>query len=342
MEKKRALGRGLEALLPRKPAIDTGGAIAVVPEQNDVPTSSLGAGDRRLATDDFPGERVIQIPLDQITRNRYQTRTTAEDDPNLNELADSIKAHGVMQPILVRPLRQSAGSHSEDGSSGNPQLTTEHRRLATDYELICGERRWLASRKAGKSAVPAIVRDVPSEQVLAETIIENLLREDLNPMQHARALERLAEEFHLTQEEVAARTGLSRPAVANFLRLTRLPEQLQTAVADGRLGFGQAKVLMALGNTPERDHVAKKVIEGRKTVRETEELVKRASFGVDDSKRETENEKPPQDPNVRAAELELQHALGCRVLIKDRNGKGRIVIEYQTLEDFDRVVEALK
>jgi ParB family chromosome partitioning protein len=134
--------------------------------------------------------------------------------------------------------------------------------------------------------------------------------------------------------------------VANFLRLTRLPEQLQTAVADGRLGFGQAKVLMALGNTPERDHVAKKVIEGRKTVRETEELVRKQSFGAGESDPlATGDRRPataPVDPNVRAAELELQRALGCRVLIKDRNGKGRIVIEYQTLEDFDRVVEALK
>jgi ParB family chromosome partitioning protein len=348
MEKKRALGRGLDALLPRKPAAAP--LTIVLADQPPTPSDQRPATDlqRLEATGapgqatDFSGERVIQIPLDQISRNRYQTRTTAEDDPNLDELADSIKAHGVMQPVLVRPIRPAASAQSEEKGPGEPTLATGDQRLTTGYELIAGERRWLASRKAGKNFVPAIVREVPNEQVLAETIIENLLREDLNPMQHARALERLAEEFHLTQEEVAARTGLSRPAVANFLRLTRLPEALQAAVGDGRLGFGQAKVLMALGNTPERDHVAKKVIEGRKTVRETEELVRQASFGSENAKRETQNEKHPADPNVRAAELELQRALGCRVLIKDRNGKGKIVIEYHSLEDFDRVVEALK
>jgi ParB family chromosome partitioning protein len=265
-----------------------------------------------------PGEMVIAIPLGLIARNPYQTRVTSADDPALEEVADSIKAHGVMQPVVVRPMQQAGP-------------------LGELYELIAGERRWLASRRAGKSHIPAIVRDVPSDQVLVLTIIENLHRQDLNPMQHARALDRLAQEFRLTQEEVAARTGLARSAVANYLRLGRLPEELQAAVADGRLGFGQAKVLLPL-ETSLRDVLARKVIAGKLTVRETEALVQ-------DYLRPKPGEPPPApkvDPNVRAAEMELRQSLGCRVQIKDRNGKGKIVIEYNSLEDFDRVLEMLK
>jgi ParB family chromosome partitioning protein len=269
-------------------------------------------------TDIRPGEMVIEIPLDRIGRNPYQTRSTSPDDPALEELAESIKGQGVMQPVVVRPLKQ-AGPQGEL------------------YELIAGERRWLASRRAGKTHLPAIVREVPSEQVLVLTIIENLHREDLNPMQHARALERLAQEFHLTQEEVASRTGLARSAVANYLRLVRLSEELQQAVAQGRLGFGQAKVLLSLEPSA-RDPLARKVIASKLTVRETEALVQ-AYFHP----KPAEAPDPPRlDPNVRAAEMELQRSLGCRVQIKDRNGKGKILIEYNSLEDFDRVLEALK
>jgi ParB family chromosome partitioning protein len=253
-----------------------------------------------------------------INRNPYQTRVTSDDDPGLAELADSIQAHGVMQPIVVRP-RKEAGAGGEL------------------YELIAGERRWRASLRAGKTHVPAIVRDVASELVLVLTIIENLHRQDLNPMQHARALERLAAEFRLTQEEVAVRTGLSRSAVANYLRLVRLPEELQRAVADGRLGFGQAKVLMALGSAPELEILARKVMTGKLTVRETEALLQQVLL----PKAEKPSPERKLDPNVRAAEMQLYQALGCRVQVRDHNGKGKIVIEYTSLEDFDRVLEVL-
>jgi ParB family chromosome partitioning protein len=265
-----------------------------------------------------PGELVVEIPLERVARNPYQTRTTAPDDPALEELAESIKGQGVLQPVVVRPLKQP-------GPQGEL------------YELIAGERRWLASRRAGKSHLPAIVREVASEQVLVWTIIENLHRQDLNPMQHGRALERLSQEFRLTQEEVAARTGLARSAVANYMRLVRLPDNLQQAVADGRLGFGQAKVLLSL-EASARDLLAGKVIAGKLTVRETEALVQ----AYLNPKPEEAPQAPRVDPNVRAAEMELQRALGCRVQIKDRHGKGKILIEYKSLEDFDRVVEALR
>jgi len=345
-EKRKALGRGLEALLPRRPAVpDVLTAVATVSGFGNEGNPAPGESSAPMAltpamklealsapapagrswspefldeTDIRPGEMVIEIPLDRIGRNPYQTRSTSPDDPALEELAESIKGQGVMQPVVVRPLKQ-AGPQGEL------------------YELIAGERRWLASRRAGKTHLPAIVREVPSEQVLVLTIIENLHREDLNPMQHARALERLAQEFHLTQEEVASRTGLARSAVANYLRLVRLSEELQQAVAQGRLGFGQAKVLLSLEPSA-RDPLARKVIASKLTVRETEALVQ-AYFHP----KPAEAPDPPRlDPNVRAAEMELQRSLGCRVQIKDRNGKGKILIEYNSLEDFDRVLEALK
>jgi ParB family chromosome partitioning protein len=266
-----------------------------------------------------PGEKIVEIPLSLLARNSYQTRATSSDDPSLNELAESIKAHGVIQPVVVRPKLQP-------GPNGE------------FYELIAGERRWLASARAGRTHIPAVVRDVPNQQVLVLTIIENLHRQDLNPIQHARALERLSDEFRLTQEEVAARTGISRSAVANYLRLVRLPLSLQDAVADGRLGFGQAKVIMSLGDTRERDLLARKVITSKLTVRETEALLH--DFLQPQARKPAS--RAALDPNVRAAETELQRALGCRVQIRDANGKGKIVIEYKSLEDFDRILEALK
>ena len=337
-DKKRALGRGLEALLPRKPAVvpmpaaatslpaPHGTAVeapapapALVARPAAPPAGKHWSPEYLEETRIRPGDMVIEIPLELIGRNPYQTRATSDDDPGLTELAESIRAHGVMQPVVVRPMRQP-------GPRGEL------------YELIAGERRWRASLKAARSHLPAIVRDVPSEQVLVLTIIENLHREDLNPIQHARALQRLAEEFRLTQEEVAARTGLSRPAVANFLRLTRLPEELQKAVADGRLGFGQAKVLMALSHPEELEAMARKVMAGKLTVRETEALLQEFQH----PQAAAQPADRTVDPNVHAAEVELQRSLGCRVQIKDRNGKGKIVIEYHSLEDFDRIVEALK
>jgi len=351
-EKRKALGRGLEALLPRRSATvpphgisdrspvgqaTPGPQLAGVPSASSSPRPSVVApppdlaspasGPLSSATDVpdeqmqvRPGEAIVEIPLSLIARNSYQTRTTAADDPGLEELSESIKVHGVIQPVVVRSKPQA-------GPDGEV------------YELIAGERRWLASGRAGRSHIPAVVREVANQQVLLLTIIENLHREDLNPMQHARALERLGDEFRLTQEEVAARTGLSRSAVANYLRLVRLSQTLQEAVADGRLGFGQAKVIMALGDSQERELLARKVIAGKLTVRETEALVRDFFQPKAD---QPAAPKPAADPNVHAAEMELQRLLGCRVQIRDNKGKGKIVIEYRSLEDFDRILEALK
>lgn len=355
-EKKKALGRGLESLLPKAHAVTAvlGGGAAheavvaaevesepalvkagmVAPEKPPTLTDAAGlkvdieAVAESMRTRRRPGEpvdkiemgqMVILIPVALIERNPFQTRFTAVDDPALNELVESIKVHGVMQPVVVRPL-------AKPGPQGEL------------YHLVAGERRWLASRRAGKTHLPAVVRDMSDTEAMVLTIIENLHRQDLNPMQHARSFNRLMEEFRLTQEEIAQRTAMTRPMVANYLRLTRLPEVVQKAIEDGRLSFGHAKVLLMLGGMDSIEICAKKVLFGRLSVRETEMMVEEFLHPPAAAAKPER----PVDPNVRAAEEELQRALGCRVRIRDRRGRGRIEIEYKSLEDFDRVVGALK
>jgi ParB family chromosome partitioning protein len=221
--KRRALGKGLESLLPSRPATPPPAPVA--------PIESMG--------------KPLEIPLDQIDRNPYQTRTRF-DEAALTELAQSIAASGVVQPIVVRPL-----------SGGR-------------YQLITGERRWLASRKAAKATIPAIVRQVSDEQTLEMTIIENLQRADLNAMEQARAYQRLSQDFKLTQEQMATRTGKERASVSNFLRLLKLPETVQQKVESGELSFGHARALLALDNPEAITSAAQKVLALSLSVRQTE------------------------------------------------------------------------
>ncbi len=291
-DKRRVLGRGLDALLPSR----TPSAAA-----SPLVTSEHGAQ---------------EIDLELIDRNPYQTRGKHDhDEAALNELAASIKAVGVIQPIIVRPT-----------SGGR-------------FQLMAGERRWMASKRAGKKMIPAVVRQASDEQAMEITIIENLQREDLNPMEQARAYERLSREFGLTQEQIAQRTGRDRPSVANFLRLLKLPAEVQQAIEEGSITFGHGKVLMMLMNEP--DHVvakvARKVLDEGLSVRATEELIRNMLMGPPRGQEKAALR--PKDPNVRQAEFELQRTLGCRVTIKDRGGKGKIILEYANLEDFDRVLE---
>jgi ParB family chromosome partitioning protein len=260
--------------------------------------------------------RPLEIPLDHIERNPFQTRTHFDEGP-LTELAQSIAATGVVQPILVRPL-------------GVPDR----------YQLIAGERRWLASRKAGKATIPAIVRQVSDEQTLEMTIVENLQRSDLNPMEQARAYQRLGQQFRLTQEQMAARTGKERASVANFLRLLRLPEPVQQKVESGELSFGHARALLALESPESIAAAAQKVIALSLSVRQTETYVQGL---INPETKQTKGDKPKAevDPNVREAEDRLRRTLGLKVQIEDKKGKGRVIIEYSGLEDFDAILSAL-
>lgn len=287
--KKKVLGRGLDSLLP-----------------------AARATTAPVAATAMSGDLVKEVALDHIDRNPYQTRTRVKEEA-LNELAASIKASGVVQPIVVRPLPGGR------------------------YQLIAGERRWLASQRAGKTTVPAIVRQVSNEQAMEMTIVENLQREDLNAMEQARAYERLGREFGLTQEQMAQRTGKDRSSVANFMRLLKLPPEVQTMVEEDKLSFGHAKALMALDSPEAMVKLAQRVVTLSMSVRQTEGAV--ANLMTPPEKHETPQRQV--DPNVKEAERELERSLGVKVTITDKSGKGKILLEYRSLEDFDRILDAL-
>jgi ParB family chromosome partitioning protein len=295
--KRSALGKGLESLLPSRPQPATIPTIAAVAE---------------------PTGKPLEIALDLIDRNPFQTRTIF-DEEKLIELSISIKASGVVQPIVVRP-------GVEDGRSNGR------------YTLITGERRVLASRKAGKTTIPAVVREVSNLQAMEMTIVENLQRADLNPIEQAHAYQRLGLEFHMTQEQMAERTGQSRATIANFIRLLKLPEPVQKYIAAGDLTFGHAKALSAL--EPEQAIVAtQRILALHLSVRATETYIQNLIHPENAPKAE----KPPvvQDPNVREAEDKLRRSLGLKVHIDDKNGRGKVIIEYSGVEDFDAILTAL-
>jgi ParB family chromosome partitioning protein len=292
IEKRKVLGRGLDTLLPSRNSPSAPSPVTV-----------------------HQGEAIHQLAVELIDRNPYQTRSHV-DETALQELADSIKATGVLQPITVRAV--------PDGR----------------FQLIAGERRWLASQIAGKATVPSIVRQVSNEQAMEMTIIENLQREDLNPIEQARAFDRLGREFGLTQEQISLRTGKERSTVANFMRLLRLPEAVQAWIAGGHLSFGHAKALMGLDSAEAMVKVASRTVEKSLSVRQTEDAVA-------DWLHPEQNAKAKEliellvDPNVKEAQRQLERGLGVRVTIKDRKGRGKILLEYNSLDDFDRIIGIL-
>jgi ParB family chromosome partitioning protein len=294
--KRRALGKGLDSLLPRVHA-HAPAAPAHLPEPAEI-----------------EGGKPREIPLDDIDLNPFQTRMHM-DEQELAELAASITANGVVQPILVRP--------QADGR----------------FQLIAGERRWRASRLAGKKTIPAILRQVSDEQAMEITIVENLQRADLNPMEQARAFERLSREFHMTQEQMATRTGKDRVSVANFMRLLKLPASIQTLVETNQLTFGHAKVLLGLTNHPGMEKAAQRVSQLSLSVRQTETMVQNMLF-PEKNKKEPKPV-PEVDPNVKEVAERLQRALGLKVHIEDKKGRGRVIIEYADLTDFDSLLGQL-
>ena len=304
--KRRALGKGLESLLSGR--IGTG-------SPNPLPSPSAASMTTASAALDHAGTP-REISTDQVDRNPYQTRAHV-DEKQLDELAKSIEANGVVQPIIVRPLPNGR------------------------FQLIAGERRWLASRKAGKSTVPAILRQVSDEQAMEMTIVENLQRADLNPIEQARAYDRLSRDFKMTQEQMAQRTGKDRATVANFLRLLRLPREVQSKVEAGELTFGHARTLLALDSPESILKAAMKVTALSMSVRQTETYVQ-GLLNPQNKKIEGEYKaKKPVDPNVKEAQDKLQRQLGLKVRIEDKSGRGRVVIEYSGLEDFDSLMSAL-
>jgi ParB family transcriptional regulator, chromosome partitioning protein len=310
-DKRKALGRGLESLLPGGPRVVAGTA-PVAASANSIVLPEIQAQAARAAA----GDAVLQIRLDDIEQNPYQTRDRFNTEL-LQELAESIRANGVVQPIVVRP-----------GKDGR-------------YVLILGERRCRASKLAGKETISAIVRKVSDQQAAEMTIVENLQRQDLNCLEQAHAFAQLSQVFHLTQDQIGQRTGCSRESISNYMRLLKLPGSVQQFLREGRLGFSEARALLTLLDPTLIPKIADEAVRKHLSVEQLEDLVFDTNVPLQ------KQDQPGRgarwvDPNVRAAQTELERVLGVRVRIRDRKGKGKIVIEYGTLEDFDRVVEMLR
>jgi ParB family transcriptional regulator, chromosome partitioning protein len=288
-KQRKALGRGLSALLPQRPAAT---AVPVAPESKTT------------------GPQIAFIPIAEIQPNPLQPRSVF-DATRLEELSKSIETHGVIQPLLVR-------------------------RKGPAYELIAGERRLRAAKLAGLLEVPAIIQDYADEHILEIALIENIQREDLNPMETAQALERLHTEMNLSHEEIAARTGKDRTTITNMIRLLRLPRDVQLLVAERRLSMGHARAILGLVTPELQTQVAEKAAAQGFSVRQVERLVKKVN------EPRVPSEDPLQDPNIKAAVGDLEAALGTRVRIVEKSDqRGRSEIEYYSQEELQRIYESI-
>jgi ParB family chromosome partitioning protein len=254
-------------------------------------------------------DRSLEIDSDLLRPNKFQPRTQM-DDERIEDLARSIRSNGIIQPIVVRKVDEG-------------------------YEIIAGERRWRAAQRAGLLKVPVVVRDIPEDRLLAVALIENIQREDLNPIEEAVAYRRLGDEFHLTQEQIAEAVGKDRSSVANYVRLLRLPQEVRSNVASNALSMGHARALLALSDEAAQLRVARDVVSRSLSVRETEALVKKAASPV--------VEKPEKitDVHTRAAEDKLRMALGTRVRINRKGKGGRLEIEFVNEDELQRLYERL-
>lgn len=281
---RRALGRGLGALLPTRPLAAATPALALEREGSS------------------------QIAIDLIDPNPVQPRRVFQQDA-LHQLADSIRQHGIIQPLVIRK------------SSGR-------------YQLVAGERRWRAAKIAGLTEVPAVVQEISDDHLLEITLIENIQREDLNPIELAIALDRMARELNINQDEIGRRTGKDRSTISNSIRLLQLPPDLQQLVAERRLSAGHARSLLALTDEELQRKLAEKIVAQGLSVRQVERMTKHLTEPRDP----TAEEEEPVDPNVKAALEEMARVLGTRVRIVEKsNNRGRIEIEYYSQEDLDRI-----
>lgn len=284
-DKRPALGRGLSALIP---------AASATPVSSPPPEA----------------HRPQELDIDLLTPNPQQPRTYIEEQP-LEELAQSIRANGVIQPILVR-------------------------RIDDRYEIVAGERRWRAAQRAGLLKVPVTIRDVPDERLLQVALIENIQREDLNAIEEAQAYRRLADEHQMSQEAIATAVGKDRATVANYIRLLRLPPEVRNELSSGALSMGHARALLALPDEAGQKRVAREVVARGLSVRDTESIIRREATPPVPSA-----PAPTTDPNTRAAEEQLRLALGTRVRIVQRGGKGRIEVDFNTELELQRLFELL-
>ena len=262
-------------------------------------------------------DELQKLPIDLLQRGKYQPRVDMRPE-TLQELADSIKAQGLVQPIVVRPI--------SEGGAGQSRR----------YEIIAGERRWRAAQLAGLHEIPAVVRHVPDNAAIAMALIENIQRENLNPLEEARALERLISEFEMTHATAAEAVGRSRAAVSNLLRLLDLVEEVKQLVEQREIEMGHARALLALENRKQQAGVAALVAQKKLSVRETEALVKRL---VAQPESTPDSASPRNDPNIRKLESDLSEKLGAKVQVQhSSSGKGKLVISYHTLDELDGIL----
>jgi len=312
---RNALGRGLGALIrepePQAPAP------APTPEVHPHTTSASGAA--AVPAREPVSSGPTQVDIDLVEPSPYQPRTRFREEA-LDELARSIKSSGIIQPLVVRPI-------------GNR------------YQLIAGERRWRAAQRAGLNKVAAIVRDVPDELALEMTLVENIQREDLNAMEAARAFERLMDEFQLTQEQVAERTGKDRATVANAIRLLKLEPTIQDWIEEGKLSAGAGRALLAVADSPLRMRYAQRASRGGLTVRQIERLAARRSRSANAGATAAAGGAEHMDPNVRAAIDEMVRTLGTRIVLrpKTKTRPGQLILEYyddaQLMGIYDRLMK---
>ncbi len=294
MAKKR-LGRGLDALLSK-------------------PVSETAA-----VTGDAQADKLKAIPLELLQRGRYQPRIDMRQD-TLENLAESIRAQGVVQPIVARPIDSADGVQR--------------------YEIVAGERRWRAAQLAGLSEIPAVIRPIPDEAAIAMALIENIQRENLNPLEEARALDRLIREFGLTHAEAGEAIGRSRAAVSNLLRLLELSDKVKAMLEERRLEMGHGRALLAVTDPVQQYDAARQVMRNGLSVRATEQLVKRMLGGGAGKKAKG---RPGADADIRRLEIEVSEKLGARVRVEHtKKGAGRLVIRYNSLDELDGILKHIR
>lgn len=299
---RRVLGKGLSALLPQKTAAPASAA--------HVPADRKEAVAGRDGHP--PAAALTTVPIEQIEPNPLQPRSVFQPD-RLHELAQSIAANGIIQPLVVL--------HKGDR-----------------YQLVAGERRWRAAKLAALTEVPVVIQNFADDRLMEVTLIENIQREDLNPIEVAHAFERLARELNLSHEQIGERTGKDRSTVTNMLRLLRLPQPVQLLLAEQRLSMGHARAILGLPDDASQIHVAEKAAADGMSVRQVERVVQKAL----EPHPPAEKDEPKIDPNVKAAIQQLEHVLGTRVKIVEKTPhKGRIEIEYYSQEELDRIYSAI-
>ncbi len=296
MTKKKRLGRGLDALLS-KPIADTP---AVTGHEVDV---------------------LQKIPVELLQRGKYQPRVDMRQD-TLENLANSIKAQGIVQPIVARPLKKKNGKVQR-------------------YEIVAGERRWRAAQMAGLAEIPAVVRDVSDDAAIATALIENIQRENLNPLEEARALDRLIREFDLTHQEGAEAIGRSRSGVSNLLRLLDLSDKVKPMLESRQIEMGHARALLSIPSKTQQFDAARQVVKKGLSVRETEQLVRRVLSNQVDKKSKTAGTTPNAD--IRKLEVEISGKLGAKVRISHtQKGSGKLIINYNSLDELDGILKHIK